>query len=159
VIAAEATTVVHCGAPEVMACVADLSRYRQANTKIGDLVVASDDGRELLVTYRARPLGLPIPVRLQRIRFVSPDWVELTDVPSRRPRLLSFSASLRLRPGGQDETRITCQATISCRGPLAALLERTLRSWLTSAVAAETERLTAVVDRPRPTTHSHLRHR
>jgi hypothetical protein len=159
VIAAEATTVVHCGAQDVLECVADLKRYRQANTKIGDLVAASDDGRELLVTYRARPLGLPLPVRQQRIRIGSSGCVELTDVPSRRPRILAFSASLRLRPAGQDETRIVHRATIWCRGPLAPLLERMLCSWLANDVAAETERLTAVVDRPQPMTHSHVRQR
>jgi hypothetical protein len=164
VITAEATTVVHCGAQDVLDCVADLPRYRQANTKIGDLVAASDDGRELLVTYRARPLGLPLPVRRQRISVgscgcVEPGCVELTDVPSRRPRMLAFSASLQLRPAGREETRIVHRATIWCRGPLAPLLERMLCSWLANDVAAETERLTAVVDRPRPMTHSRPRPR
>jgi len=155
VIAAEATAVVHCGPREVLECIADLERYRQANTKIGDLLAASDDGREMLVTYRVRPLGLPLPVRRQRIRIGPAGRVELTDIPSRRPRMLAFSASILLRPAGQDETRIAHRATICCRGPQAPLLERMLRSWLANDVAAETERLTAVVDRPRPTIHSH----
>jgi len=149
VITAEATTVVHRDPHDVLACVADLDRYRQANTKVGDLVAASDDGRDLLVTYRVRPLGVPLPVRRQRIRVAAPGGVELTDVPSRRPRLLAFSASLRLRPVGQGETAIVHRATIWCRGPLAPWLEPLLRRWLVNDVAAETERLTAVLDRPR----------
>jgi hypothetical protein len=150
VIVATATTTVHLSVPDAMAALADLELYRQANLKIGPTLETAPAEGTVLVAHCPRPWSLPLlPPRPARIT-VGPDEIVVAELPWIRPRLMSMRTQLRPRPLDAGTTRIELRTTLWGRGPLAGLLERAARGWLAEDLRAEAERLTAVLDRPRP---------
>jgi hypothetical protein len=136
----EASTTVTASPAEVLDFVCDPYRYRLADHKIGRVLGVEADGQDRLVRFRPRLRGLPGPSVRQRVHRSGDDFVDITDMPSWRNRLLTFDGHVTCRPTPAG-TLITHRERFDFHGPLRPLAERLLASWLAADVWAEVDRI------------------
>lgn len=146
----EASVTVTATPEEVLAFLWDLERYREADHKIGRVLSSQPDGDELVVRFVPRMRGLPGPPVRQRLRRTGPHRVDITDEPgSWTSRLQTFSGFLTAEPT-EDGTLVTHREQLDFRGPLAGVMERSLRRWLAHDVRAEVGRIGQLLGRVEP---------
>ena len=137
----EATVVVAAAPEDVLALLWDLERYREADHKIGRVISTQADGDDLVVRFVPKMRGLPGPPVTQRLRRTGAHRIDISDEPgSWVSKVQTFSGFLIAEPidGG---TRVTHREQLDFHGPMARVLERSLRGWLASDVDAEVARI------------------
>lgn len=143
-ICGEATTTVGVSPDEVLAFVADIDRYRRADTKIGRVRRVERDGDDVVVRFRARIRGLPGPVAHQRMHITPGERIDITDMPSWQTRLLTFHGSVTCEATAKGTT-VTHREEFHFHGPLRPLLDRVLGRWLAEDVVAEVQRMSLLL--------------
>ncbi|HVU74300.1 MAG TPA: SRPBCC family protein [Mycobacteriales bacterium] len=137
----EASVTVRATPDEALALLWDLERYRQADHKIGRVISSAPDGDDLVVRFVPKMRGLPGPPVTQRLHRTGPHRIDISDEPgSWVSRLQTFSGFLVAEPV-DGATRVTHREQLDFHGPLAKLMERSLRGWLARDVVDEVARI------------------
>jgi len=144
-IVGEASTTVSATPDDVFDVVLDLTRYRQADHKIGRVGAIDDRGDRGTVQFSGRIRGLPGPSGTypftrtgSRLAFGSP-------IAGAARWFLDFEGSFATEQTS-DGTVVTHREVFEFKRPWRWLAEPVLRRWLENDTAAEMVRFRALVD-------------
>jgi hypothetical protein len=152
-ISVEGSARVRASSKEVLEFVLDLNNYRQADTKIGSVLVPAelgndDNGR---VRYRGRLLGFPTPAVWNSVHLDR--WHHL-EFRSERSGLADFFLASFVGTFDCDLDDDGCvvlhQESFTLRRPWARILEPALRAWLRRQMVDEMDRLSTLVEKLTP---------
>lgn len=134
----EAEATVNRSPEEILEWVADLERYRQADTKITRVVHQGTDR----VRYRGRLRGIPTPVDENVVTLDPGRSLTFTGAPGRwTRRLLDFEGSFACQPAA-DGTRVLHRESFGFKpAPVRMIAEAWLGRWLQREIDEEMQRL------------------
>lgn len=134
----EAEVTVDRSPEEILEWVADLERYRRADTKITRVIHQGPDR----VRYRGHLRGIPTPADENVVTLVPGRSLTFTGAPDRwTRRLLDFEGSFTCQPIAHG-TRVVHRESFGFKpAPVRTIAEAWLGRWLQREIADEMERL------------------
>ena len=139
---AEAAIVVRSRPEDILEWIADLDRYRRADTKITKVLRQSAE----LVAFRGRLRGVPTPADENVIQLEPGRSLTFLGAPRWTRRVLDFRGSFRCEPT-QEGTLVTHREELGFKPwPLRVLAEWWLRDWMGADIVHEMERLRDLVE-------------
>lgn len=141
-LAAQATISIARPAAEILDWIADLDRYRRADTKITKVIRQTSDR----VVFRGRLRGIPTPADENAIELIPGQSLTFVGAPRWTRRILDFRGSFECEPvdGG---TRVTHREELGFKPwPIRMLAERWLREWMAEDIVEEMTRLRRLVE-------------
>jgi len=146
VICGEGRAVIAASPRDCIEFVLDLERYRQADTKIGNVLsVDRVADNEYRARFRSRFRGLPVPAVTQIINVTRWTAIDVVNAPGWLDRLSRFEGSFRCEPvdGGTDVVHREC---LEFAVPLRRAAEAFLGSWLAADTRAEVDRMKLLLE-------------
>jgi hypothetical protein len=145
-IVGEATTTVAAPPREVFEFVLDLSRYRQADRKIGRVGVVVRTGDSGTVSFSGRIKGLPGPAGKYPFTVTASRLVFASAIAGPARWFLDFEGTFDCEVTA-DGTVVTHREVFNFKKPWRWIAEPLLRQWLETDTAEEMVRFKELLDR------------